>query len=297
MNLVWLNGRILSEDAACVSVTDRGFLLGDGVFETMRAYCGRVFRLAAHLQRMTEGAERVGIPMPAGLSNAVTEVLAANGLVGDAAVRITLTRGAAPPGLAPTVPVTPTALVAARPYKPNASWYTEGFRVILASGRRNEHSATQGVKQLGYLDGVMAQAEARAAGADEAIFCDTAGHLVEGTTSNLFLVRDGVIHAPPLWCGILAGITRATVIELTHALGMDLREAHLWPEDLDSADEAFLTGSLREMVPIIAVGNSPLGSGRPGPVFQQLLAAYRDRVRSELGIGPDQKEPIPPAQG
>lgn len=286
MSVVWLNGRLMAEEDARVPVTDRGLLIGDGIFETARAYAGRVFRLDAHLRRMSLTAKRIGIPMPDRLSDAVYETLSANDLV-EGAVRITLTRGSGMPGLLASDDPEPTVLVTARPYQPRQSWYQDGITVIIAGGRRNEHAVTAGMKHLGYLDGVIAQAEAVTAGADDALYRDVAGHVVEGPTSNLFMVSDGVVYTPPVTCGILEGITRGAVLDIV-AAAKDLvfSQEPIWPDQLLEAQEAFLTGSLRELVPIIALDRKPIGDGRPGPVFRRLLEAYRELVRAEVGVSP-----------
>lgn len=280
MSRVWIGGALRNAAEATVSVADRGFTLGDGLFETLRVYDGVPFRLAAHLERLAAGARRIGIPFPDGLPDAVWATLAANGLR-DAAVRVTLTRGAGERGLAPPASPLPTLVVVARPYQPEAGLYRNGISAVIASGRLNEHASTAGLKHLGYLPSVLALMEARAAGADDALLRNTAGHLAEATASNLFLVRSGVLHTPPLASGPLPGITRAAVLEVAERLGIRIDTAPLPPEALDGAEEVFLTGSLREIVPVVQVGAKRVGDGRPGPLTRRLLTAYRELARTE----------------
>ncbi len=285
MPQVWLDGRLLDQAEASIAIGDRGFLLGDGLFETMRAYAGRVFRLEAHLARLRAGAERVGIPLPDGLKQAVLETVAANDAVppGDVAVRLTLTRGEAGNGLLPAEAPPSTALVTARPYRPDRAWYERGLAAGIARGRLDEHSATAGLKRLGYLEAIVAMREAAAAGYQDALFLDTAGHLAEGAASNIFIVAGGSLLTPPLSCGVLPGITRAEVVELARAQGLAVREEPLEPAVLAEASEAFLTSSLRELAPLVSVDGRPVGDGRSGPTTLVLLEAYRRLVRGEEG--------------
>jgi len=278
---VWVNGALVPPGEPVLAADDRGFTLGDGLFETMRAYGGRVFRLQAHLERLRASADRLGIPVPPDLEDAVRATLAASGL-DSAAVRLTVSRGPGGEGLALPEPARPTIVITARPYAPAERWYTTGLRAVFARGRLNEHALTAGMKRLGYLDQVAAQAEARAVGADEALFIDTAGHLAEGAASNVFLVINGALWTPPLSCGVLPGITRGVVIKLAAAAGIPVREEPVPPGALHGADEAFLTSSLRELVPVTAIGDCPIGRGRPGPLTLRLLDLYRERVHVEL---------------
>lgn len=277
VGVVWVNGELVDAARAAVGVDDRGFLLGDGLFETMRAYGGRVFALREHLERLRRGAERIGLPLPDGLADAVRATVTANGLA-DAAVRLTVSRGPGD-GLAPPEAPAPTVVITARPYRPDPAWYERGLRAALARGRLDERRATAGLKQLGYLEAVVAVAEARAAGCDDALFLDTAGHLAEAAASNLFVVVGGEVLTPPLSCGVLPGITRAAVLRLAARRGWTALERALAPKSLGRATEAFLTSSLREIVPLVEVAGRAVGTGQPGPVARALLADYRDLTR------------------
>ena len=284
MARVWLDGRLRGDAEACIAIGDRGFLLGDGLFETMRAYAGRIFRLGAHLARLRAAADRVGIPLPDALERAVLDTLAAND-VGEGAVRLTVTRGAAGHGLLPSTGETPlpTVLITVRPYRPDTAWYETGIAADWARGRLDEGAATAGLKRLGYLEAIVAVREAAAAGCQDVLFLDTAGHLAEAAASNVFVVLRGSLRSPPLSCGVLPGITRAAVLELARARALDVREEPLPPSVLAEASEAFLTSSLRELVPLVRVAGVPVGTGRPGPVTGGLLEDYHRLVRPPAG--------------
>jgi branched-chain amino acid aminotransferase len=281
--MCWVNGLPASPDGPALPVSDRGFTLADGCFETMRAYRGVIFRLGAHLERLAATADRLHIALPPHLEqtvSAATRALRAAGA--DASVRLTISRGigagvAAPPGAVPTT----VLLIGRLPVFPPAIG-TAGLSVRIAAGRRNEHAATAGLKTLSYTDAVLALTEARAGGADDALFLDTAGHLCEGTSSNLFVVANGVVHTPPRSCGILPGVTRAAVLGLLEASGTPIEEAPVPPEALDTADEVFLTSSLREIAPVTRIGERPVGSGRPGPLTHRVRVAYHMMVASAI---------------
>jgi branched-subunit amino acid aminotransferase/4-amino-4-deoxychorismate lyase len=281
--MCWVNGIPTDPHAAALSVSDRGFTLADGCFETMRAYHGVVFRLDAHLERLAAAADRLGIPTPPHLSETVADAARALRAAGaDASLRVTVTRGigagvAPPPGVAPTtvlridhLPTVPTTLE------------TRGLTVHVAAGRRNEYAPTAGLKTLSYTDAVVTLMDARARGADDAILLDTAGHLCEGTSSNLFLVIRGVVHTPPSTCGILPGITRRTVLDILAESDIPVELLPIPPDALDVADEVFLTSSLREIASVTRVGDRPIGTGTPGPLTRRVRDAYRLRVTTAI---------------
>jgi branched-chain amino acid aminotransferase len=264
-----------------VSARDRGFTLADGVFETMTARNGRVFRLAAHLDRLEQALRALAIPVPADMRDWIDAAVRAADLP-ESAIRLTVTRGVAPGGLAPPLDPQPTVVVSVAPLPLfGAAVYEIGLSARTASGRRNEHSMTSGLKTLAYTDSVAAMIEARGSGADEALFLDTAGHCSEATASNLFAVVDGGLATPPVTCAALPGITRAVVMELATALGMRADERVLDPSDLNRADEAFLTSSLRGIAPLVRIDGRAVGAGTPGPITRALIAAYADAVARE----------------
>ena len=283
--LVWVDGGPLVADAAHVSALDRGFTLADGLFETLRVRAGVPFRLDAHLARLARGAAVLGIPAPgaelrATVSEAVRDAAAAGW--SDAALRLTLTRGVGSSGVAPPAQARPTVVVVVQPlpHFPPAI-YERGLSAHVASGIRNERAMTAGLKTLGYTDAVLALAEARRAGADEAIFLDGEGHCSEASSSNLFALVGDTLVTPPASCGALPGITRAAVMELATHAGIRVDERPLGLDELRGAGEAFLTSSLREIAPLVRVGERAIGDGAPGPRTRQLTLAYAALVRRE----------------
>jgi branched-chain amino acid aminotransferase len=256
-----------------VPASDHGFLVGDGVFETLRVYRGVPYALDEHLARLRDSMEtmRLAAQPSAQLEEAAHAVLSANELT-EARMRITVTSGTGPAGLA-RGPGPPTVLVVALPMAP----WPPTSTAIVSRLRRDEHGPLAGVKTTALAESVIAFAEAREAGADEALFLNLAGDLCEATTANVFVVRDGVAATPPLASGCLAGITRA------HVLGLGAVERVLSREDLAHADEAFLTSSTREIQPLVAIDGRPVGSGQPGPVTAQLAADYSALVAARLG--------------
>ena len=242
----------------------------------MRAYRGVMFRLDDHIARLAGAAARLGIPVPPHLDATLSDAVRALRVRGaDAAVRLTVSRGVGP-GVAPPLRTMPTTVLVADqvPAFP-ASLSTTGLTARVVEGRRNEFAATAGLKTLAYTDAVLALADARAQGADEALVRDTAGHLSEGSSSNLFLVVRGVVHTPPRECGILPGITRAAVMDILAGLDVPVAESPVPMDALDVADELFLTSSLREIAPVTTVDGHPVGTGTPGPITRQVLEAFR----------------------
>jgi branched-chain amino acid aminotransferase len=282
--LVYLNGRLLPSSQAWLSPFDHGFLYGYGLFETMRAYSGRVFRLAQHLDRLKRSAAFMGLTEKIAqydLARAVSDILQANHL-GDARVRLTVSAGPGEIVPDPDHCVEPTVFVIARPYTPlSDEVYERGFQACLSSFRRDSLSPLSRLKSSSYLLSVLARREAKLAGTDEALLLNEKGGLTEGSISNLFIVSGGVVLTPPLESGILPGVTRETVLEMTPSLGMNAVETRLVPGDLFQADEAFLTNSLLEIMPLTMVDSNPVGSGRPGPLTRKLMSGYEDLVRTE----------------
>ena len=281
--LVFLNGTLTAPDAISISARDRGFTLADGLFETMRARRGGVFRLDQHLARMSDGLRTMAIPEAAELRRWVQDAVVRAGLA-DLSIRLTVTRGPGPGGLAPPEHVQPTVVVSVNAMPPfPADTYTTGLRAVVASGRRNAQSPTAGLKTLAYTDAIVAWLEAHRVGADEAIFLDTNGNCSEATASNLFMVRDGQVLTPPVSCAALPGITRAAVLELTRAAGMRAEERVFGLDALASAQEVFLTSSLRGLAPVSSLDGHVIGTGTAGAVTTRLMADYLALVERECG--------------
>ena len=276
---VCLNGQLVAAAHARVSVFDRGFLYGDGLFETVRAYRGQVFALDAHLERLRASADFFGIPMPpVDWQHTIAALLRRNRLLaGDASVRMTLTRGPARPGLLPPPRGRPTVLIAAAPIDPRiARAQRRGVKAMLLPFARDD--VFGGHKLLNYVPAIVGRILAKPQGAFEAFYVHARERLSEGTTSNLFICRDGRLLTPRLRDGVLPGVTRRLVSELARAAHLALHERSLRVADLRSADEAFCTSSLIEVMPIVNVDDQRVGQGVPGPVTRWLQQRYRELV-------------------
>ena len=279
---VWVNGERQPPDGFHVSSRDRGLTLADGVFETMRAYGGTVFRLDRHLARLAQSLTGFEIPAPPKLHDWMREAVRAAGRR-DASVRLTVTRGIGPAGVPPPDNPRPTVIVAVNPLPVfPAGIYDVGLTAHVASGRRNERAMTAGLKTLAYADAVAGWLEARRAGADEALFLDLEDHCSEATSSNLFVWTDrSTLLTPPVSCGALPGVTRGAVLELARARGMPGAERAFGLDELLAGKEAFLTSSLREIAPLVRVGAQPIGRGMPGSITREITAAYAALVAQE----------------
>ena len=259
MKVFW-GGQLVAASKARVDFVDRGLTLGDGLFETIAVRDGRAARLHAHLIRLRDGADIIGLKVPLGdqeLSAALQDVIDANG-ISEGILRLTLTRGPAPRGLLPPVPAQPSLLITGATQDETMA---KGVNAVIATvTRRNEHSPLSGIKTIGFLDEILAAREAALRGADEALLLNSSGNLAEATVANLFLVIDGGTVTPPVIDGALPGVMRAEVIKVLAAA-----ERTLKPADLAIASEAFLTNSLG-IKPLIMVDGAPIGDGKSGPV-------------------------------
>jgi branched-chain amino acid aminotransferase len=274
--MIYLNGSILPAAQARIDPFDRGFSLGDGLFETLRAYDGRPFRLADHLERMSAAAAALEIPLPVDMpavAEAVTELLGANGhRAGDASIRVTLSRGIGPRGLAPPEDSRPTLLIATAGYAP----LPEMCSAVTVDIRRNEGSPLSRIKSLGALDNVLAAGAAVKAGADEAILANNIGSIACGARANLFAVIDGRLITPPTSDGVLPGIARRVLLEIAGARRLPFAEASLRPADLLQAEEILLTNSLFE---VRSIGRLDGREIRGWALGDKLRAEYREQAR------------------
>ena len=282
--LVHLNGRLVPSEAPHISVLDRGFMLGDGIFDTLRAVDGRVFRLGDHLRRLRRSADAIELAVPGSddaLSCAIYSLLEANRL-SDALIRVTVSRGVpADRGLAPPASPSPSLAITATHFQGYPEdRYRRGFTAIVSSIRRNETSPLGFIKSCNYLDAVLARLEAARRGTDEALLLNGAGAMACGTSCNLFLVSDGTLATPSLDCGVLAGITRGTVLEIARGLALDCQERAIRAEEVLTAQEAFVTNTAMGVMPLVAVDGRPVGRGIPGPTTLRLRAAYNDLLRA-----------------
>lgn len=277
--IVCIDGVVVPAADARVGALDRGFLYGDSAFEALRTY-GRVpFRLGEHLARLAHSCARLRMPDPdlRRIAGDVERAIAGSGL-GECYLRIIVTRGAGAVGIEPRPAGAAATLVYALPLRlPPPDAYARGIGVALVHGARDP--SLGGVKTGNYLAAVLAVSLARERGADEAVLLGASGEIAEGATSNVFVVRDGVVRTPPLSAGILEGITRRVTLELLRASGDAVQETLQFPSDMYRADEVFITSSIREVVPVVRVDDVTVRDGRPGPLTRRLVEAYRAHTR------------------
>lgn len=280
--IVSLNGHLLDDATKGISPFDRGFTLGDGVFETIKVSNGQPWYLQRHLGRLRHAAHRFELDLPAALETWIADVLqqAATQSPQDAALRITVTRGPAPQPLAGNSATSgtenlTTVTIAAYdlPVIPEQS-YAHGITAQQAAGVRNDRGLLSGFKTTSYAESILALHDARRAGFDDAIFLDTHGFVAEATTSNVFVVIDGTLVTPASMHGILLGITRAVVLELAPHAHVEAAERELGYSELLDAQEAFLTSSLRGIIPLVRINDQKIGAGVPGEITHRIMSAY-----------------------
>ncbi|MEM7136589.1 MAG: aminotransferase class IV [Myxococcota bacterium] len=283
---VSIDGEIVDSAQARVPVLDRGFLYGDSVFEVYRTYDGVPFAEEAHLERLARSASRLMIRMPISLSALSAEVRATLDAAGegDWYVRVVVTRGTGPLTYDPTTAVSPMRVIIVAPVRPYPeSQYAEGAAVVLLrASRPTDDARAAGAKASNYLANLLAVHEAKERGAHEAIVLGPDGRLLEGASSNLFIVKDGVVRTPTPQPGILVGITRATVLDVCASLDVPVEETEIYPTDLHQADEAFITSSIREVMPVVRADDQAIGDGRPGPVTNRLRQGYLQAVAAHV---------------
>ncbi len=283
---VFLNGKFLPAVKANISVFDRGILYGDGLFETMRAYNGKVFALEEHLNRMACSAKTLKIPLTLGTrlqtldyEKIIQKLLKLNKLQDkDSYIRITLTRGFDIGGLLPKNNLKPTIIVAAKPISSNIiKKQKTGIKAVTVNFSKMS-SQLSSMKSLNFLDNIIGAVTARDKGADEAIFMGMSGEVLEGTISNIFIIKNNIIKTPPLKSGILPGITRQFVIDLVKKMGLKIREVPFKKEDILNSDETFMTNSIIEVMPLIMVDNEIINTGRKGEITCNIRMAYKNYI-------------------
>jgi branched-chain amino acid aminotransferase len=286
---VYLNGRLIQRSRAQVSALDYGYLYGFGLFETMRAYEGRVFRLDRHLRRLASSAKVLSLSIDeAEMQDAVKRTIKANNL-GDARVRINVSAGEGAINADSYTCRKATMLVVAEEYIPlSKQVYRDGLRVITSTIRRDSQSYLSGMKTTGYLMNIVARQQARLVGADEALCLNEKGLLAEASMSNIFVVSNNILRTPGLESGILPGITRQAVIELASRVGVNCLEGDVQLNDLCNADESFLTSSLMEIMPLTRMGDKRIGDGRVGKITGELITEYKRLVSGELKVVRDE---------
>ncbi|NLA05669.1 MAG: branched-chain-amino-acid transaminase [Firmicutes bacterium] len=281
---IYLNGKFVPEEEAVISVFDHGLLYGDGVFEGIRAYHNRVFRLGEHLQRLYQSAKSIMLTIPLSpekMQEVILETLRRNNLR-DAYIRLVITRGIGDLGLDPSKCSEPavfciTSSIQLYPEE----LYAKGLEVITVPTPRNYNEAVNPrIKSLNYLNNILAKIEANLAGTMEAIMLNPQGYVAEATGDNIFMIKGGVLLTPPSYANILEGITRNAVIELAGRRGLEVKEELFTRHDLYNADQVFLTGTAAELIPVIKIDGRVIGSGKPEPLFHELLSDFRELTRT-----------------
>ncbi len=283
---IYIDGKFYSEANAKISVFDHGLLYGDGIFEGIRFYNGRVFRLEEHLHRLWDSARSICLEIPMtmrDMTEAVLETIRQNHLR-DGYIRLLVTRGIGNLGLNPTQCKSPSVIIiAATIALYHEDFYRKGLTIVTCATRRSNSAALNpAVKSLNYLNNVMARVEANLAGADEALMLNDAGNVAECTADNVFIVKHGQIFTPPVSAGALRGITRSVVFEIAAELGVKVRETDITRHDVFVADECFLTGTAAEIVPVVKADGRPIGNGKPGPITARIIARF-GQVTRETG--------------
>lgn len=276
---IYINGELFPKEDAKISVYDHGLLYGDGVFEGMRSYAGKVFRLEEHLDRLWKSAGAILLEIPISqeeMADAVNSTLKANSIE-DGYIRLVVTRGAGSLGLDPNRTSNPQVIIITDHitlYPPEL--YENGLEIVSVSTIRNHPAAlSPRIKSLNYLNNILAKIEGLQAGCQEALMLNHKGEIAECTGDNIFLVRNNEVLTPPIEAGILEGITRQAVIELARKSDRVVREIPLTKHDVYIADECFLTGSAAEVIPVVKVDSRPIGAGKPGPVTLELMASFK----------------------
>ena len=284
--LVYLNGHFVPRDEARISVFDHGYLYGDGIYETMRSYGGRIFLRDRHLSRLKPSADAIALSLPLPLEKigaALDEALAVNKLR-EAYLRIQISRGTGEIGLDPALCPAPTMVILVKPFQDYpAELYANGVEVAVVKIRRNHPLAQDpAIKSTNFLNNILAKVESLKAGAYEGIMLNWKGYVAEGTISNIFTVKKGVLHTPHLDTGILEGITRDLVLYLAKKNKVRVQESMMRPGDLSRADECFITNTTIEVMPVTSVDGNRVGPGMPGPVTRTLHNAYRNEVQRHV---------------
>jgi branched-chain amino acid aminotransferase len=279
---VYISGKLYDKEDAKISVYDHGLLYGDGVFEGMRSYSGKVFRLDEHFRRLWESAKAISLEIPVSreaLAEATYATLKANGIT-NGYIRLMVTRGAGSLGLDPNRTSNPQIIIIADHIAlyPR-EMYDDGLEIVTAATIRNHPAAlSPRIKSLNYLNNILAKIEGLRAGCIEALMLNSKGEVAECTGDNIFLVRRGAVFTPPSDAGILEGVTRNAVIELGREAGLEVRECPLTRHDVYVADECFLTGTAAEVIPVVRVDGRSIGSGHPGPITRDLIARFHRLV-------------------
>lgn len=281
---IYIGGKLFDKEDAKISVYDHGLLYGDGIFEGIRSYGGKVFRMDEHLDRLWNSAKAIWLQIPmskAEMAKAINDTLAVNGIK-DGYIRVVVTRGVGTLGLDPNRCDNPQVIIIADKISlyPD-ELYKKGLEIITVSVARSHPAAlSPRIKSLNYLNNILAKIEGLQAGCIEALMLNHKGEIAECTGDNIFLVRQGRLLTPPIDAGILEGVTRDSVIGLARKMGVAVCEIPLTKHDVYIADECFLTGTAAEVIPVVKLDSRPIGDGVPGPITQKLMAAFHELARS-----------------
>lgn len=294
MLIVYVDGKYVPREEARVSVFDRGYLYGDGVFEGIRAYCGRVFKLEEHVDRLFRSAHVLLLDIPLSREEVIEVILETcrRNNIHDGYIRMVVSRGVGDLGLDPRkCEKATTVVIASRIQLYPQELYETGMKIMTVPTRRNHHEALNPrIKSLNYLNNIMAKIEANLVGYNEVLMLSQDGYVVEGSSDNIFIVRQGSLITPPTFMGALQGITRDVVIELARARGIQVKEEIFTRFDVHTADECFLTGTACEVIPVTQCDGRSIGEGQPGPITAQIMEDFRE-LRSTTGT------PISPPGG
>jgi branched-chain amino acid aminotransferase len=276
---IYISGKFFPQEDAKISVFDHGLLYGDGVFEGLRSYRGKVFRLDEHIRRLYESAKAIWLEIPMSpdeMRDAVNESVRTN-KIDDGYIRLVVTRGAGTLGLDPNRCSNPQVIIIADSIALYPKeLYEKGLEIVTVSVQRNHPAAlSPRIKSLNYLNNILAKIEGIQAGCIEALMLNHKGEVAECTGDNIFLVRHGILQTPPLEAGILEGVTRDAVIEVSLEAGIEVRELPLTKHDVYIADECFLTGTAAEIIPVVRVDSRVIGSGKPGPITRDLEKRFK----------------------
>ncbi len=283
MAVIWIDGGWRAKEDARISVYDHGLLYGDGLFEGLRWYSGKIFRLESHLDRLWDGARAIALAIP--LSRGEIAAMLAEGVkragTADGYIRLVVTRGAGDLGINPALCPTPTVIAIfddIRLYPREC--YERGIAVVTASSRRLQGDVFDPrIKSLNYLNNVLAKLEAQVAGCMEAVFLNREGYVTECTGDNIFIVKNGALKTPASWLGLLEGVTRNAILEIARSTFDRVEETTMTKFDLYTADECFLTGSGAEVIPVTKIDGRPVGTGEPGPMTERLRTEFARAVR------------------
>ena len=281
---IYINGQIVPQEDAKISVFDHGLLYGDGVFEGIRAYNGKIFTLDEHLDRIYDSATAISLKIPitkAEMAEAIKQTMKANNLT-DSYIRLVVTRGVGKLGLDPNKCATPQIIIIADTIELySKALYEKGLDIVTVTTIRNHFSALDPkIKSLNYLNNILAKIESIQSGAGEALMLNKDGYVAECAGDNIFIFKDNILRTPPSSAGILVGITRNVVMKLAAEMGVQVREELMTRYDLYIAEECFLTGTAAEIIPVVKIDGRTIGTGKPGKITLDLLKRYRDLTRN-----------------